>query len=57
LQGRPNGASWLFFTAGLGIGDADVFGLGGILSVVIILLVAGAVMRRGRGSDQPRAST
>ena len=52
---------WLFFTAGLGIGDTDVFDLGGILSaligVVIVLLVAGAVMRRGRGSDRPRVST
>jgi len=52
---------WLIFTAGLGIGDTDVFDLGGILSaligVVIVLLVTGAVMRRGRGSDRPRVST
>jgi uncharacterized membrane protein YeaQ/YmgE (transglycosylase-associated protein family) len=35
---------WLIFTAGLGIGDTDVFDLGGILrsiiGVVIVLLVA-----------------
>jgi uncharacterized membrane protein YeaQ/YmgE (transglycosylase-associated protein family) len=47
---------WLIFTAGLGIGDTDVFDSGGILSaligVVIVLLVAGFVARRvggGRG--------
>jgi uncharacterized membrane protein YeaQ/YmgE (transglycosylase-associated protein family) len=45
---------WLIFTAGLGIGDTDVFDLGGILSaligVIIVLLVANFVMRRsGRG--------
>jgi len=47
---------WLIFTAGLGIGDTDVFDWGGILSavigVVIVLLAAGFVMRRagaGRG--------
>lgn len=47
---------WLIFTAGLGIGDTDVFDWGGILSaligVVIVLLVAGFVARRvggGRG--------
>jgi uncharacterized membrane protein YeaQ/YmgE (transglycosylase-associated protein family) len=48
---------WLIFTAGLGIGDTDVFDWGGILSaiigVIIVLLVAGFVMRRmggGRGA-------
>lgn len=47
---------WLIFTAGLGIGDTDIFDLGGLLSaligVVIVLLVAGFVLRRmggGRG--------
>jgi uncharacterized membrane protein YeaQ/YmgE (transglycosylase-associated protein family) len=44
---------WLIFTAALGIGDTDVFDLGGILSaligVIIVLLLAGVVMRRGRG--------
>jgi uncharacterized membrane protein YeaQ/YmgE (transglycosylase-associated protein family) len=47
---------WLIFTAGLGIGDTDIFDWGGLLSaligVVIVLLVAGFVMRRmggGRG--------
>jgi uncharacterized membrane protein YeaQ/YmgE (transglycosylase-associated protein family) len=52
---------WLVFTAGLGIGDKDVFDWGGILSaligVVIVLLVAGAVMRRGHGGRAPHAST
>ena len=48
---------WLIFTAGLGIGDEDMFDWGGIISaligVVIVLLVAGFVMRRvggGRGA-------
>ena len=44
---------YLIFTSLLGIGDDDAFDLGGILSaiigVVIVLLVAGAVMRRGGG--------
>jgi len=52
---------WAIFTAGLGIGDTDVFDWGGIVSaligVVIVLLVAGFVTRRmGRG-DQGRAAT
>jgi uncharacterized membrane protein YeaQ/YmgE (transglycosylase-associated protein family) len=44
---------WLVFTAALGIGDTDVFDLGGLLSaligVVIVLLAAGAVVRRVEG--------
>jgi uncharacterized membrane protein YeaQ/YmgE (transglycosylase-associated protein family) len=52
---------WLIFTAALGIGDEDVFDWGGLLSaligVVIVLLVAGLVMRRGHGGGQPHAST
>jgi uncharacterized membrane protein YeaQ/YmgE (transglycosylase-associated protein family) len=44
---------WLIFTAGLGIGDKDVFDWGGILSaligVVIVLVAAGFVMRRVGG--------
>jgi uncharacterized membrane protein YeaQ/YmgE (transglycosylase-associated protein family) len=44
---------WLLFTGLLGIGDTDVFDLGGILSaligVIIVLLLAGFVMRRTRG--------
>ena len=52
---------WLVFTAGLGIGDKDVFDWGGILSaligVVIVLLVAGAVVRRGHSGRAPHAST
>ena len=41
---------WAIFTAGLGIGDTDVFDWGGIVSaligVVLVLLLAGFVMRR-----------
>jgi uncharacterized membrane protein YeaQ/YmgE (transglycosylase-associated protein family) len=44
-------AGWLIFTGLLGIGDTDVFDWGGIISaligVVLVLLIAGAVMRRG----------
>ena len=49
---------WLIFTRLLGIGDTDVFDWGGILSaligVVIVLLVAGAVMRRMGGPGRPQ---
>jgi uncharacterized membrane protein YeaQ/YmgE (transglycosylase-associated protein family) len=48
---------WLIFTAGLGIGDTDIFDWGGIVSaligVVIVLLVAGFVMRRVGGRQGP----
>jgi uncharacterized membrane protein YeaQ/YmgE (transglycosylase-associated protein family) len=41
---------YVVFTLGLGIGDDDAFDLGGIVSaiigVVIVLVVAGFVMRR-----------
>lgn len=41
---------YLVFTRGLGIGDDDAFDLGGLLSaiigVVVVLLVAGFVVRR-----------
>jgi uncharacterized membrane protein YeaQ/YmgE (transglycosylase-associated protein family) len=47
---------YVIFTVGLGIGDTDAFDLGGILSaiigVIIILLVAGFVLRR-RGQTPP----
>jgi uncharacterized membrane protein YeaQ/YmgE (transglycosylase-associated protein family) len=43
---------YLIFTRGLGIGDNDAFDLGGIVSaiigVIIVLLLAGFVMRRAR---------
>jgi uncharacterized membrane protein YeaQ/YmgE (transglycosylase-associated protein family) len=50
---------YLIFTRGLGIGDNDAFDLGGLLSaiigVVIVLVIAGFVMRRaGGGSQTPR---
>jgi uncharacterized membrane protein YeaQ/YmgE (transglycosylase-associated protein family) len=53
---------WAIFTAGLGIGDTDVFDLGGILSaligVIIVLLLAGFAMRRmGGGAPRGRAAT
>ena len=44
---------YLIFTSLLGIGDDDAFDLGGIISaiigVVIVLLIAGAVLRRSGG--------
>ena len=51
---------YLIFTSLLGIGDDDAFDLGGILSaiigVVIVLLIAGFVLRRmgGGGRQTPR---
>jgi uncharacterized membrane protein YeaQ/YmgE (transglycosylase-associated protein family) len=48
---------WAIFTAGLGIGDKDVFDWGGLLSavigVVIVLLAAGFVVRRVGGRRGP----
>ena len=51
---------YLVFTRGLGIGDDDAFDLGGLLSaiigVVVVLLLAGFVVRRMPGGDgSPRA--
>jgi uncharacterized membrane protein YeaQ/YmgE (transglycosylase-associated protein family) len=50
---------WLIFTGLLGIGDDDVFNLGGLLSaiigVLIVLPVAGFVLRRtGLSPERPR---
>jgi uncharacterized membrane protein YeaQ/YmgE (transglycosylase-associated protein family) len=49
---------WLIFTKLLGIGDEDVFDLGGILSaiigVLIVLPIAGFVLRRtGLSPERP----
>jgi uncharacterized membrane protein YeaQ/YmgE (transglycosylase-associated protein family) len=49
---------WLIFTGLLGIGDDDVFDLGGILSavigVVILLPIAGFALRRtGMSPERP----
>ena len=49
---------WLLFTKLLGIGDDDVFDLGGILSaiigVLIVLPIAGFVLRRtGMSPERP----
>ena len=47
---RRRGVGWLIFTGLLGIGDDDVFDLGGLLSaiigVLIVLPIAGVVLRR-----------
>jgi uncharacterized membrane protein YeaQ/YmgE (transglycosylase-associated protein family) len=50
---------WAIFTAGLGIGDRDVFDWGGVLSaligVVIVLLMANLILRRsGHAPGAPR---
>jgi uncharacterized membrane protein YeaQ/YmgE (transglycosylase-associated protein family) len=50
---------WLLFTGLLGIGDDDVFDLGGLLSavigVLIVLPIAGFVLRRtGLSPERPR---
>jgi uncharacterized membrane protein YeaQ/YmgE (transglycosylase-associated protein family) len=37
---------YLIFTVLLGIGDTDVFDWGGIIGVVILLAIVGAIMRR-----------
>jgi uncharacterized membrane protein YeaQ/YmgE (transglycosylase-associated protein family) len=48
---------WAIFTAGLGLGDDDVFDWGGLVSaligVVIVLLLAGFIARRA-GIETPR---
>jgi uncharacterized membrane protein YeaQ/YmgE (transglycosylase-associated protein family) len=51
---------WLIFTKLLGIGDDDMFDLGGIVSaiigVLIVLPIAGFVLRRsGMSPERPRA--
>jgi uncharacterized membrane protein YeaQ/YmgE (transglycosylase-associated protein family) len=51
---------WLIFTSLLGIGDEDVFDLGGIVSavigVLIVLPIAGFVLRRIGLSPERRAN-
>lgn len=50
---------WLIFTAGLGIGDTDVFDWGGILSaligVILVLITVNFIVRR-TGGGQGRAA-
>jgi uncharacterized membrane protein YeaQ/YmgE (transglycosylase-associated protein family) len=51
---------WLIFTKLLGIGDDDIFDLGGILSaiigVLIVLPIAGFILRRtGMSPERPPA--
>ena len=47
---------WAIFTAGLGIGDTDMFDWGGVLGaligVVIVLLLAGFLARRMPGGGR-----
>ena len=51
---------WLIFTALLGIGDDDVFDLGGLLSaiigVLIVLPIAGFALRRARDVARAQAA-
>lgn len=51
---------WAIFTAGLGIGDTDMFDWGGIISaligVVIVLVVLTFVMRRAGGGRRGPAT-
>jgi uncharacterized membrane protein YeaQ/YmgE (transglycosylase-associated protein family) len=52
---------WVIFTLGLGIGDEDVFDLGGIVSavigVLIVLPIAGCVLRRTGLSPERKPPT
>ena len=52
---------WLIFTKLLGIGDDDIFDLGGILSaiigVLIVLPIAGFILRRTGLSPERRPTT
>jgi uncharacterized membrane protein YeaQ/YmgE (transglycosylase-associated protein family) len=47
---------WLLFTGLFGIGDTDVFDLGGIVGAIIgailVLLVVGCVLRRTRAFER-----
>lgn len=47
---------WLIFTGLFGIGDTDVFDLGGVIGAIIgailVLIVVGAVLRRTRGFER-----
>ncbi len=49
---------YMIFTRALGLGDDDAFDLGGLLSaiigVVIVLVLAGFVMRRAGSAGPPR---
>jgi uncharacterized membrane protein YeaQ/YmgE (transglycosylase-associated protein family) len=49
---------WAVFTAGLGIGDDDMFDWGGVLSaligVIIVLLLANLILRRSGRAPAPR---
>jgi uncharacterized membrane protein YeaQ/YmgE (transglycosylase-associated protein family) len=53
---------WLIFTKGLGIGDDDIFDLGGLLSAIIgVMIVLGiyrvAIGRRTGGGHTPSRRT
>jgi uncharacterized membrane protein YeaQ/YmgE (transglycosylase-associated protein family) len=46
---------WLIFTAGLGIGDTDIFDLGGLLSAIIGVLIVLGIYGAVAGKDKGRA--
>ena len=52
---------WAVFTAGLGIGDTDMFDWGGVIGaligVVVVLLLFGAIARRTDSHGHGPAST
>jgi len=47
---------WLIFTVGLGVGDTDIFDLGGLIGAIIgsvlLLVILGAVAQ-GRNRNHP----
>jgi uncharacterized membrane protein YeaQ/YmgE (transglycosylase-associated protein family) len=48
---------WAIFTALLGIGDTDIFDLGGLLSAIIGVVIVLAVWGAVAGRDNKRART
>jgi uncharacterized membrane protein YeaQ/YmgE (transglycosylase-associated protein family) len=50
---------WAIFTALLGIGDTDIFDLGGLLSAIIGVIIVLALwgMIEGRNRDRPARAT
>ena len=47
---------WLIFTAGLGIGDTDVFDLGGLLSAIIGVLIVLGIYTAVAGRSEKTAN-
>ncbi len=51
---------WVIFSRGLGIGDSNIFDLGGIVGAVVgafVLLVIFTIVMRRTGSVEPTAAT